>query len=238
MYTPALIVLLTTTALALPKPSALIGVPSVAIPESRHAIVESSHRETGVEKRQSFLTGLPGVYMPSHYPGCVGGAFCPEWYMRQIQREDAERAAREKDLSSLQVRQERADDEAGVFYCQDVDWQGECVYNTTALGSDPKDCAQLNLPASSIGPDEGYYCIFYTNAVCAPIASDGSDALTLSFPGSANLMQTDKGDFNDRLLSYQCFREDKVEPSPPETAQEVAQEREAAMHVHAQAERQ
>ncbi|KAJ4381074.1 hypothetical protein N0V86_003421 [Didymella sp. IMI 355093] len=103
-----------------------------------------------------------------------------------------------------------------VFYCKDVGWGSDCVYRTTPLGSDPKDCTELNLPASSVGPDKGYYCIFYTNAFCAPIASDRSDQLTLTYPGTDNLGFTSKGDFNDRLLSYQCFRDDSVALDPTE----------------------
>lgn len=49
-----------------------------------------------------------------------------------------------------------------MFYCKDVGWGGDCIYRKTPLGSDPKDCTQLNMEASSVGPDEGYYCIFYT----------------------------------------------------------------------------
>lgn len=56
------------------------------------------------------------------------------------------------------------------------------------------------------------------NAVCAPLASNGSDTLTLTYPGTDNLGATEKGDFNDRLLSYQCFREEQVSLDPPEKA--------------------
>lgn len=47
-----------------------------------------------------------------------------------------------------------------------------------------------------------------SNALCASIMSDGSDSLTLSYPGTPDLGNTEKGDFNDRLLSYSCFREE------------------------------
>ncbi|KAF3048123.1 hypothetical protein E8E12_010588 [Didymella heteroderae] len=206
MYTPALFTLLTATALALPTP-------------------------------QAFLTGIPSVFLPSPYPGCIGGMPCPSWVMRQWGSEKkltGESAETEKNEQSLTVRQETGEDEAGVFYCKDVGWGGDCIYRRTPLGSDPKDCTQLNLPASSVGPDEGYYCIFYTqvpqriilclprilirrrNAVCAPLASDGSDTLSLTYPGTDNLGFTAKGDFNDRLLSYQCFREEDVALDPME----------------------
>ena len=47
--------------------------------------------------------------------------------------------------------------------------------------------------------------------------SDGSQSLTLRYPGSSNLVQTDQGNFNDKLLSYQCFKEEEEveEPSVP-----------------------
>lgn len=55
-----------------------------------------------------------------------------------------------------------------------------------------------------------------SNALCAPLASDGSDSLPLSYPGAENLVDTIKGDFNDRLLSYQCFREEGYQVDPVE----------------------
>ncbi|KAJ4991132.1 hypothetical protein SVAN01_03482 [Stagonosporopsis vannaccii] len=93
-----------------------------------------------------------------------------------------------------------------------------------------------NMTALSIGPDPGFQCIFYTyvpqiktralyrrtdvpmlnadiltlprsNAFCTPLASDGTDALPLSFPGTGDLTTTQKGDYDGRLLSFQCFRE-------------------------------
>ena len=57
---------------------------------------------------------------------------------------------------------------------------------------------------------------FYSNALCAPIASDGSDSLTLTYPGTDNLSATKKGNFNDRLLSYNCFKEEEFSLEPPE----------------------
>jgi hypothetical protein len=35
--------------------------------------------------------------------------------------------------------------------------------------------------------------------------SNGSDFLTLVYPGTANLLSTEKGSFNDRIYSYQCL---------------------------------
>jgi hypothetical protein len=46
------------------------------------------------------------------------------------------------------------------------------------------------------------------------VLSDGSQSLTLHYPGSPNLVQTEKGNFNDKLLSYQCFKEVGEEPAP------------------------
>ncbi|KAF1360067.1 hypothetical protein EJ07DRAFT_117554 [Lizonia empirigonia] len=105
-----------------------------------------------------------------------------------------------------------------VYICEDVAWGGQCTYTLSPLGSDPSDCTVIpNDRASSIGPDAGFYCIFYTNAFCAPILSDGSDSFGLAYPGCENLGFTKKGDFNDRLLSYQCFRDDDSLHLDPET---------------------
>lgn len=49
------------------------------------------------------------------------------------------------------------------------------------------------------------------NAFCAPLASDGMDTLTMSYPGVADLRDTEKGDFSGRLGSFFCFREGGVE---------------------------
>ncbi|KAL1644124.1 hypothetical protein SLS61_008954 [Didymella pomorum] len=163
---------------------------------------------------------------PNQYttPGCAGGApGCPTWEeWQRIQGKKAnkpltgESSVEEDNGHSLAIRQKRTEDEAGVFYCKDVGWGGDCIYRKTPLGSDPKDCTQLNMEASSVGPDEGYYCIFYTNAVCDPIASDGSDTLSLKYPGNDNIGFTAKGNFNDRLLSYQCFTDEDYALDPME----------------------
>ncbi|KAF9698069.1 hypothetical protein EKO04_003480 [Ascochyta lentis] len=99
-------------------------------------------------------------------------------------------------------------DVAGVYICEDDAWRGVCTHTYSRLGSNPNDCTIINGRASSIGPDPGYYCIFYTNALCASLTPDRSDTLTLSYPGSDNLGFTFKGNFNDLVLSYSCFKED------------------------------
>ena len=47
------------------------------------------------------------------------------------------------------------------------------------------------------------------NSYCRALASDGSDLLTLQYPGVGNLLATENGDWNDRVYSYQCFREEE-----------------------------
>lgn len=47
-----------------------------------------------------------------------------------------------------------------------------------------------------------------SNALCSRILSDSSDFLALTYPGTGDLRTTYKGDFNDRILSYQCFKND------------------------------
>ncbi|KAL6711306.1 hypothetical protein ACN47E_005837 [Coniothyrium glycines] len=97
---------------------------------------------------------------------------------------------------------------AGVYICADVFWSGACTHHLTPLGSSDEACTQLDGTASAIGPDMGFRCIFYTNSYCRPLASDGADALALVYPGEGNLLRTDKGDWNDRVYSYQCFEEE------------------------------
>ncbi|KAH6618856.1 hypothetical protein C7974DRAFT_401019 [Boeremia exigua] len=109
--------------------------------------------------------------------------------------------------AGVERREPVPDDKAGVYLCEDVGWGGACAHDFVPLGSGPASCVAMDSKTSSVGPDEGSWCVFYTNAFCQPLASDGSDALTLHHPGSANLIQTDKGNLNDRLLSYHCFKE-------------------------------
>ena len=49
-----------------------------------------------------------------------------------------------------------------VYYCEDNAWGGACKHVLSPLGSDPEKCTTIDGRASSIGPDPGYYCIFYT----------------------------------------------------------------------------
>lgn len=46
----------------------------------------------------------------------------------------------------------------------------------------------------------------YRNSYCKKEASNGSDFLSLSWPGNPDLRSTDKGNLNDKLLSYVCFK--------------------------------
>ncbi|KAH7392711.1 hypothetical protein BKA66DRAFT_412464, partial [Pyrenochaeta sp. MPI-SDFR-AT-0127] len=93
-----------------------------------------------------------------------------------------------------------------VYICEDHNWGGNCEHKLTPLGSSDDDCTRLDGTASSIGPDVGFKCLFYTNSDCRPFARDGSDFVELTYPGNANLLVTDKGDYNDKLYSYLCFK--------------------------------
>ncbi|KZM21482.1 uncharacterized protein EKO05_0006303 [Ascochyta rabiei] len=113
------------------------------------------------------------------------------------------------DVSGVVTSDDKTDDElAGVYICEDNAWGGACTHTYSRLGSDPLDCTIIDGRASSIGPDPGYHCIFYTNSFCATLTTDRSETLTLSYPGSDNLGFTEQGDFNDRVLSYSCFKSD------------------------------
>jgi hypothetical protein len=52
-----------------------------------------------------------------------------------------------------------------VYICNDANWAGKCTYYTSSIGAAPEDCTVLDGSASSIGPDEGFTCWFYT-CVC------------------------------------------------------------------------
>ncbi|KAH7398881.1 hypothetical protein DE146DRAFT_510552 [Phaeosphaeria sp. MPI-PUGE-AT-0046c] len=96
---------------------------------------------------------------------------------------------------------------AGVYICNDVDWSGTCIHHFSNPTSSDSDCVQLDGTASSVGPDEGFVCWFFTNAYCRPLQSDGLDFIQLSYPGTKNMLQTYKGDLNDKIHSYFCLPE-------------------------------
>ncbi|KAI8934693.1 hypothetical protein NX059_008384 [Plenodomus lindquistii] len=98
---------------------------------------------------------------------------------------------------------------AGVYICTDINWSGSCTHTFTPLGSAPSSCTTLNGTASSIGPDVGVRCRFYTNSYCDTIFTDESDFITLSYPGTSDLRNSEKGDWNDRVFSFLCFEEDE-----------------------------
>ncbi|KAF2024356.1 hypothetical protein EK21DRAFT_78895, partial [Setomelanomma holmii] len=93
-----------------------------------------------------------------------------------------------------------------VYICTDINWAGNCTHYQRPLGSGPDDCTKLDGDASSIGPDWGFTCTFYTNTFCDKIRSNQTDWIELSYPGIANLRSTEKGDFNDNVYSYVCLR--------------------------------
>ncbi|KAI4657847.1 uncharacterized protein J4E78_006236 [Alternaria triticimaculans] len=98
------------------------------------------------------------------------------------------------------------EDLAGVYVCDDINWNGACSHHFTKPGGSDIDCAQLSGRESSIGPDPGFLCEFFTNNSCHKTPGVESDFLSLSWPGNADLRSTDKGDLNDKFLSYVCFK--------------------------------
>jgi len=94
---------------------------------------------------------------------------------------------------------------AGVYICSDINWSGICKHYLTPIGSSPSACTLLNGTASSIGPDMGFTCDFYTNSYCDTIFNDRHDVITLEYPGTADLRNLQQGDYNDDFYSYQCF---------------------------------
>ncbi|KAF2256859.1 hypothetical protein BU26DRAFT_558297 [Trematosphaeria pertusa] len=91
---------------------------------------------------------------------------------------------------------------ASVFVCEHVYWGGTCSIVTAPL--DTGECTPLDGSASSIGPDPGFTCTFYKNGSCRDFT--GSDALTLENPGSPNLLDTPKGNFNDVVRGFTCSK--------------------------------
>ncbi|KAF2639351.1 hypothetical protein P280DRAFT_59405 [Massarina eburnea CBS 473.64] len=94
-------------------------------------------------------------------------------------------------------------EQASLFACENVFWGGKCAIHHYTLGSG--DCSTLDGKTSAVGPDAGFKCTFYKNGVCRDLT--GTDSITLVHPGSPNLLSTERGNFNDALLSYQCWKE-------------------------------
>lgn len=94
---------------------------------------------------------------------------------------------------------------AGVYICSDINWSGNCKHYLTPIGSSPSACTLLDGTASSIGPDMGFSCNFYTNSYCDSIFNDRHDVIALAYPGTADLRRLPQGDYNDDFYSYQCF---------------------------------
>ena len=49
-----------------------------------------------------------------------------------------------------------------VYVCSDINWGGTCSHKFTPLGGSDSDCTLLTGQESSIGPDQGFFCEFYT----------------------------------------------------------------------------
>ncbi|KAL1792549.1 hypothetical protein ACET3X_009056 [Alternaria dauci] len=51
---------------------------------------------------------------------------------------------------------------AGVYVCNDINWNGACSHKFTKPSGASIDCAQLSGQESSLGPDPGFLCEFFT----------------------------------------------------------------------------
>jgi hypothetical protein len=227
MYTPVLFTLLAATALAFPTPqSFLSGIPGLVMTPNQYTVPGC----------------LGGQICPpwEWYRQLVNGG-------KPLTAESAET---EKNDQSLAVRQERGKDEAGVSAREEALTRAGLLLQGHRLGRRlhlPQDSARKRSQGLHTNQHGGKQCRtrrrlllhllhaclsalhFFrrkltpcSNAVCAPIASDGNDALTLTFPGNDNLGFTAKGDFNDRLLSYQCFRDENYALDPMEKSKAAA----------------
>ncbi|KAF2497359.1 hypothetical protein BU16DRAFT_559109 [Lophium mytilinum] len=91
--------------------------------------------------------------------------------------------------------------QAGVYVCSDPYWQGNCVYHCGPFGSNPDtQCTKLDGSASSIGPDAGIKCNFFTNGYCDSLP--GESQITLQYPGNDNLASIG---WDNKVASYACF---------------------------------
>ncbi|KAF2749197.1 hypothetical protein M011DRAFT_328695 [Sporormia fimetaria CBS 119925] len=92
----------------------------------------------------------------------------------------------------------------GLYICTDINFTGTCTHHTPCLGSGDNTCYTVPVGASSIGPDPGFTCYFYRHGFCRDFNNHG--VLTLQHPGVANLMSTELGDWNDKVVSYLCMK--------------------------------
>lgn len=93
----------------------------------------------------------------------------------------------------------------GVYFCTGRDWIGDCVWAPGDLGK----CHPMNFPrpdgldgnmggkTSSIGPDWGALCTFYTKEDCT------GREINLSYPGANQLPPL----FHHNVWSWKCLRQ-------------------------------
>ncbi|KAJ7123984.1 hypothetical protein C8R43DRAFT_39935 [Mycena crocata] len=84
-----------------------------------------------------------------------------------------------------------------VFVCIDGNFAGQCTTLHSASGQCVNVPLVFNDNISSVGPDAGQDCFFFTDANCG-----GSRLGPLRSPGNANL---GGNSFNDAISSFQCF---------------------------------
>ncbi|GME49432.1 hypothetical protein GTA08_BOTSDO00311 [Neofusicoccum parvum] len=90
-------------------------------------------------------------------------------------------------------------EEASVLTCTDPDFAGTCTLHATPLGNN--NCISLDGTATSIQPDNGLDCIFYSNGVCRTFLSPATESFALRYPGSSDLA---KSGWTEQVLSYSC----------------------------------
>ncbi|KAH4216242.1 hypothetical protein HBI06_234880 [Parastagonospora nodorum] len=95
---------------------------------------------------------------------------------------------------------------AGVYICTLANFTGACTHHLSPASSAPSACVQLDGTASSVGPDKGFECTFFTNAFCDRVLSDGSDAFSVGWPGYKDLKVLGR-QWDDGVRSYYCLGE-------------------------------
>ncbi|KAH6493814.1 hypothetical protein HBI55_119690 [Parastagonospora nodorum] len=99
---------------------------------------------------------------------------------------------------------------AGVYICTLANFTGACTHHLSPASSAPSACVQLDGTASSVGPDKGFECTFFTNAFCDRVLSDGSDAFSVGWPGYKDLKVLGR-QWDDGVRSYYCLGEGRRE---------------------------
>ncbi|KAE9387127.1 hypothetical protein BT96DRAFT_493127 [Gymnopus androsaceus JB14] len=90
----------------------------------------------------------------------------------------------------------------GVYFCQDIEWQGNCGYSVLQC----YNCIELRREwsemISSMSPDPGTDVVIYEGPNCQNIGGAASEAARLSYPGVSDFRTIPPGTWNDNTRSF------------------------------------